>query len=583
MLTSILKAIFGSKSARDAKRMAPLVKRINELELSYQKLSEEQLKAKTQEFKERLQKGETLDDILCEAFATVKNACRRLCGTTTVVCDHELTWDMIPFDVQLLGGIALHQRKIAEMATGEGKTLVATMPLYPNALTGKNCQLVTVNDYLARRDSEWMGTIYKYLGLTVGCLQNEMNPDERRAQYACDITYGTNSEFGFDYLRDMGMASSKEQLVQRDHYYAIIDEVDSILIDEARTPLIISGPVASSTHQFDKLKPGIADLYNRQNLLCARLVQEARDILEKEDASDEEIETAVTKLLQVKMGMPQHKKLLHVLEDPEIVVSGVEDEGERNAWEYYVNLVHEMDKFVGELIEAVESRNEPTVLVFYGDHLPTMNLEAKDLKSRYLYNTNYVIWDNIGLEKKDENIAAYQIVAEVFERLDIHTGTVFNYHQQRRETKNYLADLELLQYDMMYGDQYVYGDSGMPVPEEHMVMGVKDAEISQMVVQADGTTYSIYGDNFTKQSKVYINGEKQTTTFLNNTRLDLKESEINDGDTVMVAQVGSSNTIFRESKTYEYNNGTLTELPADPEAPQNGRQAFVEQEEEQEE
>ncbi len=319
MLTSILKAIFGSKSARDAKRMAPLVKRINELELSYQKLSEEQLKAKTQEFKDRLQKGETLDDILCEAFATVKNACRRLCGTTTVVCDHELTWDMIPFDVQILGGIALHQRKIAEMATGEGKTLVATMPLYLNALTGKNCQLVTVNDYLARRDSEWMGTIYKYLGLTVGCLQNEMNPDERRAQYACDITYGTNSEFGFDYLRDMGMASSKEQLVQRDHYYAIIDEVDSILIDEARTPLIISGPVASSTHQFDKLKPGIADLYNRQNLLCARLVQEAKDILDKENATDDEMETAITKLLQVKMGMPQHKKLLHVLEDPEIL------------------------------------------------------------------------------------------------------------------------------------------------------------------------------------------------------------------------------------------------------------------------
>ena len=272
-----------------------------------------------------------------------------------------------------------------------------------------------------------------------------------------------------------------------------------------------------------------------------------------------------------------------VLEDPEIVVSGVEDEGERNAWEYYVNLVHEMDKFAGELIEAVESRNEPTVLVFYGDHLPTMDLEAKDLKSRYLYNTNYVIWDNIGLKKDDENIAAYQIMAEVFDRLDIHSGTVFNYHQQRRETKNYLADLELLQYDMMYGDQYVYEKYGMPVPEEHMVMGVKDAEISQMVVQADGTTYSIYGDNFTKQSKVYINGEKQSTTFLNNTRLDLKKSEIKDGDTVMVAQVGSSNTIFRESKTYIYSNDTLTEVPADPEAPQNGRQAFVEQEEEQEE
>lgn len=319
MLTSILKAIFGSKSARDAKRMAPLVKRINELEVSYQSLSEEQLKAKTQEFKDRLAKGETLDDILCEAFATVKNACRRLCGTTAVVCDHELTWDMVPFDVQLIGGIALHKKKIAEMATGEGKTLVATMPLYLNALTGKNCQLVTVNDYLARRDSEWMGLVFKYLGLTVGCIQNEMTPEERRAQYACDITYGTNSEFGFDYLRDMGMASSKEQLVQRDHYFAIIDEVDSILIDEARTPLIISGPVANSSHQFDVLRPAIADLYNRQNLLCSRLVQEAKSVLDRENADADQQEEAITKLLQVKMGMPQHKKLMHVLEDPEIL------------------------------------------------------------------------------------------------------------------------------------------------------------------------------------------------------------------------------------------------------------------------
>lgn len=272
-----------------------------------------------------------------------------------------------------------------------------------------------------------------------------------------------------------------------------------------------------------------------------------------------------------------------VLENPEIIVSGVEDEGTRNAWEYYVNLVHEMDKFAGELIEAVESRDEPTVLVFYGDHLPTMDLEAKDLKSRYLYNTNYVIWDNIGLEKKDANLAAYQIMAEVFDRLDIHSGTVFNYHQQRRETKDYLADLELLQYDMMYGEQYIYEKYGSPVVEPHMAMGVKDAEISQFVVQADGTTYTVYGDNFTKQSKVYINGEKQTTTFLNNTRLDLKDSQVQNGDTIMVAQVGSSDTIFRESKTYEYNDGVLTEIPRDPSEPENGRQAFAEQEKERKE
>ena len=270
------------------------------------------------------------------------------------------------------------------------------------------------------------------------------------------------------------------------------------------------------------------------------------------------------------------------LENPEIIVSGVEDEGKRNAWEYYVNEVYEMDKFVGQLIDAVESRNEPSVIVFYGDHLPTMDLESSDLKSKYLYNTNYVIWDSIGLEKKDGNIASYQIMADVFERLDIHSGTVFNYHQQRQSTKNYLADLELLQYDIMYGEQYVYEESGAPITEGHMVMGVKDAEITEVVSQLDGS-YSIYGSNFTKQSKVYINGEKQDTKFLNNTRLELEESELNEGDTVMVAQVGSSNTIFRTSKTYEYRNGSLTEVPEDPDAPENGRQAFVSEEEAEEE
>ena len=270
------------------------------------------------------------------------------------------------------------------------------------------------------------------------------------------------------------------------------------------------------------------------------------------------------------------------LENPEIIVSGVEDEGKRNAWEYYVNEVYEMDKFVGQLIDEVESRNEPSVIVFYGDHLPTMDLESSDLKSKYLYNTNYVIWDNIGLEKKDGNIAAYQIMADVFGRLDIHSGTVFNYHQQRQSTKNYLADLELLQYDIMYGEQYVYEESGAPITEGHMVMGVKDAEITEVVSQLDGS-YSIYGSNFTKQSKVYINGEKQDTKFLNNTRLDLEESELNEGDTVMVAQVGSSNTIFSTSKTYEYRNGSLTEVPEDPDAPENGRQAFVSEEEAEEE
>ncbi len=319
MINFILKLIFGSKSKRDLKKMWPLVDRINKIEVEYQKLTDEELQANTVKFKERLANGETLDDIMCEAFATVKNACRRLVGQEFEVCGQMIRWDMIPFDVQLVGGIALHRGNIAEMATGEGKTLVATLPLYLNALTGKNCQLVTVNDYLALRDSSWMGQIFKFLGLTVGCLQNMQPPDVRREQYNCDITYGTNSEFGFDYLRDMGMATEKEQLVQRDHYYAIIDEIDSILIDEARTPLIISGPVPSSDNQFDELQPLVASLYNKQNLFCSRLANEARSVLADEKASAEERDAALVKLLQIKFGMPTHKQLLRILEDGEIL------------------------------------------------------------------------------------------------------------------------------------------------------------------------------------------------------------------------------------------------------------------------
>ena len=320
MVGSFLKKVFGTKSKRDVKKMLPLVARINELEISYQALTDDELKNKTVEFKSRLANGETTDDIMCEAYAVVKNACRRLCGTKVMVCDHEVEWNMIPFDVQIMGAIALHKGKIAEMATGEGKTLVASMPLYLNALTGRNCQLVTVNDYLARRDSEWIGAIYRFLGLTVGCLQNMMPPPERKMQYACDITYGTNSEFGFDYLRDMGMAVDAQYLVQRDHFFVIIDEIDSILIDEARTPLIISGPVPMSTHQFDTIQPLVSHVYTQQNALCSRLMREANELLNKEEGmTKEELSVVLRKLLQVRFGMPTHKQLLRALEDGELL------------------------------------------------------------------------------------------------------------------------------------------------------------------------------------------------------------------------------------------------------------------------
>ncbi len=309
----LLQKIIGTKNQRDIRRMRPLVARINELEAKYQTLSEEALRNKTAEFKDRLAHGETLDDLLCEAFAAVKNACRRLAGTRFVVCGHELVWDMVPFDVQLMGGIALHEGKIAEMATGEGKTLVATMPLYLNALTGQNVHLVTVNDYLARRDAQWMGQVYRFLGLTVGCIQNQMGPEERREQYGMDITYGTNSEFGFDYLRDNGMAYRPEEQVQRGHHYAIIDEIDSILIDEARTPLIISGPAPVSTHQYQELKPRVERLVRRQAETCNRIISEARELLGKGEE-----EEAGFKLYQVRHGMPKNRQLMHLLEDPKV-------------------------------------------------------------------------------------------------------------------------------------------------------------------------------------------------------------------------------------------------------------------------
>ena len=309
----IVKKIVGTKNQRDVRKMRPLIDRINEWETQCQSLSEAQLKAKTDEFRNRLAEGETLDDIMCEAFAVVKNACRRLVGTTAVVCGHELLWDMVPFDVQLVGAVVLHQGKIAEMATGEGKTLVATMPLYLNALAGKNVHLITVNDYLARRDAQWMGRVYEYLGLTVGCIQNQMNPAQRREEYGKHITYGTNSEFGFDYLRDNGMAFRPEGQVQRGYHYAIIDEIDSILIDEARTPLIISGPAPTSSHQYFELKPGVEQLVRKQRAKCSKLVADAKRCLEEDNTEDAQL-----LIYQVHHGMPKHKQLMHMLEDPEI-------------------------------------------------------------------------------------------------------------------------------------------------------------------------------------------------------------------------------------------------------------------------
>jgi preprotein translocase subunit SecA len=319
MVSWILRKVLGSKNQREVRRIRPLVDKINQLEQGFQALTEDQLREKTAQWKKDLANIDDPDElsrrlqaVLPEAFALVKNAARRLYGKTILVCDQQIVWNMIHFDVQLIGGIILHEGKIAEMATGEGKTLVATCPIYLNALTGRGVHLVTVNDYLARRDAEWMGEIYKLLGLTVGCIQHDQSPSLRKEQYDCDVTYGTNSEFGFDYLRDNGMATTKEQQVQRGYYYAIVDEVDSILIDEARTPLIISGPATVSSHQYDKFKPLVEQLVRKQTMLCNRLVSEAKELLEKG-----QVEEAGRLLFKVKLGQPRNKGLLRLMEDPE--------------------------------------------------------------------------------------------------------------------------------------------------------------------------------------------------------------------------------------------------------------------------
>ncbi len=304
MLDKVVTKIFGSKNEREVKKLWPLVEEINQHFDSLRELSDDQLKGKTDEFKSRLQDEETLDDLLPEAFAVVKETCRRLVGKSWVVTGREVTWDMVPYDVQLIGGIALHNGKIAEMATGEGKTLVATLPLYLNALSGKGAHLVTVNDYLAQRDSEWMGEIFKFLGLTVGVILNDMDPAQRREAYTCDITYGTNNEFGFDYLRD-NMAVTAEDIVQvRAHNYAIVDEVDSVLIDEARTPLIISGPLDVSTHSYDEVRPLVERLVREQTRYVNSLIADAEKLMDEED-----YDKAAVKLLIAQHGAPKNRRL----------------------------------------------------------------------------------------------------------------------------------------------------------------------------------------------------------------------------------------------------------------------------------
>jgi len=414
-MLKIFEKIFGSKHDRDVKKLSPLVERINEIAGGLSSISDDELRAKgaalrtmireklaaarnrVDELNARLENPdigfeeietinrdldeaenayekqtlEILEEILPETFAIVKDTCRRLKGHTYEVMGHPVTWDMVPYDVQLVGGIVLHQGKIAEMATGEGKTLVSTLPAFLNALTGRGVHIVTVNDYLAQRDREWMSPVFEFHGLTTGVILSRMNPGDRKQQYACDITYGTNNELGFDYLRD-NMAASPETLVQRDFYFAIVDEVDSVLIDEARTPLIISGPVPDSdTSKFSEIKPWIERLVKAQQNLVAGYLAGAEKSAGKKDDSFE----VGLNLLRAKRGQPKNTRLIKLLSQTGMAktMQGVENEFLKDN----ASRMHEVDD---ELYFSIDEKTNSIDLTDKGrDFLSKLSHQDSDL------------------------------------------------------------------------------------------------------------------------------------------------------------------------------------------------------------
>lgn len=371
-MLGLLKKTFGTSQERTLKRFSKIVAEVNGWDEKFSALSDEELRGKTAEFKKRLEGGEDLDALLPEAYAVIKNVCRRLCGTEVHVSGYNQKWDMIPYDVQIHGAIALHYGHIAEMQTGEGKTLTATMPLYLNALTGKPVHLVTVNDYLAQRDCDWVGSILRWLGLRTGVLTNHTPGHIRKEVYSTDVVYGTASEFGFDYLRDNSMSYTKEEQVQRGFYFSIIDEIDSILIDEARTPLIISGPTPRSMQMYDKLKEGVAELVRKQRDICNQISSDARKVLTpylqneeyvpEDKKESEKVREACHRLWLVSKGMPHNKILRRVRENPDL-------RAEIDKWDlYYHSDQNKQEKadVISELYMVIDEKSSEFELTDQG-------------------------------------------------------------------------------------------------------------------------------------------------------------------------------------------------------------------------
>jgi len=478
-MLKVLEKIFGSKREKDVQGLYPLVDEINEIFDQYQSLSDEELRGKTEEFRGRIRERtaeyeerlaelqerlkedvegeereditdeivelersiyettqEVLDEILPEAFAVVKEACRRHVGQQWEAAGAVITWDMVHYDVQLIGGMVLHQGKIAEMATGEGKTLVATLATYLNAVPGKGLHIITVNDYLAKRDAEWMGPIYEWLGLTVGCIQANQEPHIRKQQYDCDITFGTNNEFGFDYLRD-NMVQRIDQIVQRGHNFAIVDEVDSVLIDEARTPLIISGPVSHATDQsFDLMKPRVERLVQLQTREVAAMVGEAERLLEGGNPKDRQ--QAGVHLLRAQRGVPKSKRLAKLLQDggnrrllEETELDYLRDKGAR---------MHEIDD---ELYFSIDEKNHQIDLTDKGRHaiagggedadvflLPDLASELSQIEGS----------DDAPEEKQQKREEAMRLFAERSDRIHTITQLLRAYSLYERDVEYVVAD-----------------------------------------------------------------------------------------------------------------------------------------------
>ncbi len=463
-MLSFITKLFGTKSDKDIKIIVPVVDEINRYFEEYNSLTDDEVKAKTQEFKDYIReqsreledekselqerlKTEALDahtsieirdrlkeiekelhttieaalnDILPQAYATLKQACQRLkdSGYSYEYMGQHSRWEMVPYDVQLIGGIVLHQGRIAEMATGEGKTLVATMPMYLNSLAGKGVHLVTVNDYLAKRDAQWMKPIYDFLGVTVGSIQSNMDNEERKKIYRCDITYGTNNEFGFDYLRD-NMVIEYSHMVQREHWYSIVDEVDSVLIDEARTPLIISGPVGKASDQkFDEMNPRVRRLVDAQSHLVNKITQEAAELLAKN--TKEDTEKAGVLLLRASRGLPKQKRLLKLMQEPEYQT--LKKNTELLYLRDHSSRMHEIDD---ELFYTIDEKNHQIDITEKGRELITSSQEDPEMfVIPDIATEQSAIEGNDNMSAEEKRLKVDELNRQYAERSDrIHTVT----------------------------------------------------------------------------------------------------------------------------------------------------------------